>query len=475
MAWHRMAWLLATLLLVWGCRDAAPATKSDREPALSLGSETAGLDEAFRIDIHSIFVVFDYHPDSHYATAEARLTFTMRPGQSRPRFHFTPAQENPAVVQALRLDGEALDFSRDARVVAVPGSSQSIVELARTLEPEAEHVLEMEYRLELPPDYPRFSTEVNDLAGTGNEALFPTLNSPGELSRHRLTLRVHGARPYRCLGSGLLEKTAETAAQEWTLDSEREIASYTLLFVLMPVEDTLLEERVIDGVPVRIMAWRGGAPIPDAFRVLETWLPELQRDIGPYPAPRGLNVFLVSRGGGMEYYGGTITALWALRHEVLHGYFGCSLVERTYRDSWLDEALTQWFDDTGQGVAYTALSDQYLGNWVGSRAPVSVGFSNLAYTDGARIMQAIADRLGGRPAMAAFLSSLHRERLFLPLTTMDFLHCLRERTGLDLEEQFRLWLYNGQPETIAGNRQTARKRPDLSPPVGLRSILRRAR
>ena len=54
-------------------------------------------------------------------------------------------------------------------------------------------------------------------------------------------------------------------------------------------------------------------------------------------------------------------------------------------------------------MGHTALPASYRGNWVGARSPVSVGFSALAYTDGASIMQAIADRLGGTDRMTEFL------------------------------------------------------------------------
>ena len=60
--------------------------------------------------------------------------------------------------------------------------------------------------------------------------------------------------------------------------------------------------------------------------------------------PRGLSVVLTQGGGGMEYYGATITSLRALRHEVFHMYYGCSTVATTYRDSWWDEAINMWYE-----------------------------------------------------------------------------------------------------------------------------------
>lgn len=53
---------------------------------------------------------------------------------------------------------------------------------------------------------------------------------------------------------------------------------------------------------------------------------------------------------GMEYFGGTISGLGPLLHEVFHMYFGCSLVANTYRDSWWDEAINMWYGHPYQGV-----------------------------------------------------------------------------------------------------------------------------
>jgi hypothetical protein len=372
-----------------------------------------------------------------------------------PRIHFPPAERNPGVVRSLVLDGETISFPGSAVTsVRVTGSSQSILEINRQLAPGQLHTLTLAYRLSLPSAYPRFSTEVNDMAGHGNEERYPTLNTPHELARHRLALRVHGSRAYNCIGSGLVlrQDDGDADVQQWLQDSERDVASYTMMFVLMPASDTDLQERVIDGIPVRILAMVNGASvvsISSAFATLQDWLPRLQAAFGAYPAPRGLSVFLVYTGGGMEYFGGTISTPGALTHEVLHGYFACATVMRTYRDSWLDEAITQWFDGVSHGATISALADSYTANWVGARSPVSVGYSNFAYSDGASIMQAMANRVGGIDRMAAFLRYLYERYAFKPFTTIEFVGYFRDYSGIDLKGQFERWLYKSAPQPAA--------------------------
>ncbi len=473
-------WLVVWVLVIWtcGCQNESEAGRPEPLAPTSAAADSALLDETFHIDIRDVQATLDYHPVENRVDGKARLEFVMRPGQTLARFHFTPLLRDPSRVSEIRLDGQLLAYPNggDGRIVTVSGSSQQIVELIPPLAGQAIHVLEVAYRLDRPASFPLFSTEVNDLAGRGNEELFPTLNSPAELARHRLTLRVHGDRPFLCIGSGYLTRQDDGPVQQWLLDSERELASYTVMFAMLPVDGAVFEQRAIDGVPVQILAFQGGASVSAAFDRLNVWLPQLQREIGPYPAPHGLSVFLVSEGGGMEYYGGTITSLWALRHEVLHSYFGCATVMKTYRDSWLDEAITEWYDDTAGGRVYTAMPDSYVGNWVGGRSPVSVGYSDLAYTDGARIMQAVCDQIGGRERMRAFLAGVYGQRSFQPFTTMEFVGFLRDFSGVDFKARFEDWLYMGRVQGATGAPPDfRRKEPDLTPPVKLRERPRTGR
>ena len=253
------------------------------------------------------------------------------------------------------------------------------------------------------------------------------------------------------------------------MDTEREIASYTLMFVLIPEEDTALEERNIAGIDVRILAFIGGADVAEGFARLIPWLTELSLNLGPFPMPRGISIFLVSSGGGMEYYGGTITSLWALEHEVFHMYYGCSTVMSTYRDSWMDEAINMWYEYS-MDHSYTAIGDDYRSNIVSGRSAVAVGFDRRAYDEGAHIMEAVARELGGRSAMIAFLRHVQENKVFTPFTTWDFLDFLDDYAGVDMRERFSSWLYmgvgpNGLEEWTF---RPAEETPDMTPPKLIR-------
>jgi hypothetical protein len=248
------------------------------------------------------------------------------------------------------------------------------------------------------------------------------------------------------------------------------------MFLVLPAEDVVYEERNIAGIDVRVMAFIDDLPIANAFTKLEAWLPELVNRLGPFPMPRGLSVFLISGGGGMEFYGGTTTNLGPLEHEVFHMYYGCSTVNKTYRDSWLDEAINVWYERSLDPY-YPAVAVSYQSDIVSRFSPVAGGFDGRAYGEGARIIQAVAEELGGRDQMIAFLSYLYQNYAFSPFTTMDFVDYLRDYSGVDMRQRFLNWLYtdgaSGTPDAAATYRIIQEHKPIMKPPESILKKYRR--
>jgi hypothetical protein len=450
------------IVVILGCLTAACGSEDASSPAVpaatvarsastvplpAAADEAALLDAVFRVDLETIQAVFDIFPGESRIQAQAAVVFHMRGGQSRPILHFAPAQTATDV--ALSLDGQALDVDdvRDVRFLTFERSGQTSVELQRDLTAGASHRLEASWSFTLTDAGRRFFADVNDIEGRGNEVFFPTLNTPHELARHVLLFRVHGAAPYLAVGSGLVTSRSAPDAQEWVLDTEREVASYTVMFHVAPAASHVLSERRVQGVDVRVLAPSGGVTAEQAFSTLDPWLPELDRALGPFPMPRGLSVVLTQSGGGMEYFGGTTTSLSALQHEVFHMYFGCSTVARTYRDSWWDEAIDMWYARS-LDPSFAPISATFRSGMVNDRTAVAVGFDTRAYQEGAQIFQAVAAELGGRDEMIRFLLHLHESRSFQPFTTWQLADELQAWSGVSFHDRFRLWLYQG-PEAAA--------------------------
>jgi hypothetical protein len=420
----------------------APATATGATVPLPIAAdERSLLDAVYRIDVEVVEAVIDVFPAEQRVQVWSATTFRMRPGQSRPIVHFQPVLSGSEV--ALALNGEGLDPRREAdvRILRYDTSAQDSVELQRDLAAGVSHRLEASHTLPLSDGFRRFFSDVNDFEGHGNERLFPTLNVPHELARHILVFRVHSSPPYRFVGSGLVTSGQGSGVQEWRLDTERAVASYTVMFFLAPASDVVVEERRVDRVDVRVLSSLGGASVEEAYGQLETWLPELRTTLGPFPMPRGISIALTERGGGMEYYGGTITSLRALRHEVFHMYYGCSTIAMTYRDSWWDEAINMWYELSADPT-FPPIFPEFRSGIVGNRTPVTVGFDRRAYDEGARIIQAVAMEMGGRGRAVEFFSQLHQRRRFDPFTTVDLANEILAFSGADFHERFGRWLYN---------------------------------
>jgi aminopeptidase N len=78
-----------------------------------------------------------------------------------------------------------------------------------------------------------------------------------------------------------------------------------------------------------------------------------------------------------------------------------------------------------------------------------VGFDRRAYDEGARIIQAVAEELGGRKQAVAFLRHLHRTRRFDPFTTVTLVDEIRAFSGKDFHQRFRHWLYSDTESAAA--------------------------
>ena len=117
----------------------------------------------------------------------------MRPGQRRPRIHFDPACRGHGHLRlAARRQGPGKCRAPPTAWSTSPAApSRSWSSSTRSI-PRSSMSSSSAYRLVLPGGYPRFTTQVHDLKGSGNEEWFPTLNTPHELARHRITLRVAG-------------------------------------------------------------------------------------------------------------------------------------------------------------------------------------------------------------------------------------------------------------------------------------------
>ncbi len=461
--------LLTLPLITGGCVTEEAITIPEEIPQPDPVDENDLMDSILRIDIQNMDVKLEYIPDEDVLIGESIIEFSMRPGQMIPLIHFDPAGSD--TIGNINLNGEDLDINdpSDIKMITFEETTQEGIELLRECGNDEVNILIIKYRIGYSNGYGSFYSDVNDIYGVGNEAVFPSINCPSDLSTHRITFSVVSDRSYSFIGSGKVTEIENNNNLKWILDTEREVASYTVMWMLVPEEDIDFEERVIDGVDVRIMTYKESVSIDSAFEILESWLPELRTNIGVFPMERGLDVFLTQGGGGMEYFGATITSLSALEHEVFHMYFGCSVVAKTYRDSWWDEAINMWYEYSAAGSSSPVIQS-FSSNIVSGRTPVSVGFDDRAYNDGARVIESIASEMGGREIFIDFLSHIYSNYIFSPFNTFELIDYILEFSGIDFEERMINWLYSGARVYYSASETNGRDyhKVDMTPPENIR-------
>lgn len=401
------------------------------------------LNETFRIDLHQIDVDMEHDFNTALLTGHAELTFSMRPEQTRALFHL---DQNiiASGLNGITLNGEALDISdpSDVRLVTFEGSSQLAVELQRDLGPDEEHIMAIDYTKNW--GWYMFTYFTNDIQGVGGEFFYPTINTPSEYARHHISIHMRNWPTLNFIGSGLVEETAVEDGQKWQIDTEEETNSANVFFCALPDSWTDMHTRDIAGVEVRIMELTALPLAAPAYESLETWIPQLQNDIGEFPMERGLSILMLGGGGGMEFYGATFTSMSALRHEVFHMYFATSVVFKTYRDSWVDEAVTEWYEgiDYRTGLPHEPIPEGYTSDIVTGRSAIAPGFDTRAYGEGAQIMASVTERVGGRENFTEFLSHMFDEHTFSArLNTEEFVDALKDYSGVDLREEFKTWVF----------------------------------
>ncbi|MEE9391025.1 MAG: hypothetical protein V3W41_00800 [Planctomycetota bacterium] len=423
--------------------DDTAAQAHKRSPMASID---AALAAAFRIDIKSIDVSYELDPKLDRAWGEAKVLFRMRPGQSRPLIHFDPLKSNCSsgvTIEEIKLNGERLNGQdpKDLRRRVIGSSAERALEFQRDLAPKVQHELTMRWQLwgcfsKERPGW--FISSVDDTIGLGNEVIWPTINSPEELALHRIQVRVRGQEDYLILGSGDLVSTESKDLTVHTLKTPREVSSYTVLLAAIPSQDVQVEEFKVGDTPITLVSTQSRKTNQRARKIVEATLPRLAKDFGKLPVPF-VKVLLIDWEDGMEYFGATITGLDSLEHELVHMYWGCTLLLKTWRDTWLDEAIVVWWlerDDLDD------LPKNFKSDLVSAQSPIEIAFDESAYDEGAMIMKEVAADLGGDRAMIKFLRRLHQRRVFVPFTTRDFVDDLvvasRKRK---LRAKFERWVF----------------------------------
>ncbi len=183
---------------------------------------------------------------------------------------------------------------------------------------------------------------------------------------------------------------------------------------------------------------------------------------GPYPfdaigaivdyAP---NVFYHLESQGKANYW-VVPGVSTIVHEIAHQWFGNAVTPEQWPDIWLNEGFARWsewiFTEKTGGTTAQAQFDSIYASWPASlnTPPGDVGgpenlFATTVYTRGALTLQALRQKIGEEPFFRT-MRTWYATYKYGNATTADFGEVAERASGQQLDEFFRVWIYEpGKP------------------------------
>jgi|GEM_PF-1191620 len=172
-------------------------------------------------------------------------------------------------------------------------------------------------------------------------------------------------------------------------------------------------------------------------------LKDLESRFGPWP--HASLVIYASNGGevpgagGMEYAGATITAEYALSHEMFHSYNARSTMPSAGHAGWMDEALASWRDDGYRIRERFPMRQATLSN------PLSYirYINDLPYSYGKAFIEAIAGIFDSKKR--SFFDSVvefYHQYTHQTVDTEILKTFLEGKLGASLSSEFDKYVYN---------------------------------
>lgn len=407
---------------------------------------------AVPIDIQHIsaFLIFDGATSS--GTGEATIDFIVGPGGGCPIFDLRQT------ITAVWLDGAPLTVADVALHDFGGGAGAELRVVNSVLAAHSSHTLRLTYTLGTPQASTAGSYQPAMTWSAGPRLVFNfgfTDLGPGRyleawipanliFDQFDITMDVqviNTAIAHSPITNGTV---TVLGANHWSIAFP---ARFTALSPLLEVRasDTLTSQTgsavlPVSGATVTIEVWKLTSSSTDlAARITEisSFLAANESSTGSYiHGNRFVAFFNV---GGMEYEGGTTTAVGPLRHETFHSWWGRGLKPAGQADGWWDEAWTVYNEFGASGSTPFNFTSPPVE--LSSRNPWTRLTPGSSYSSGERVFQGAAALMSAAD-LRTHMSDFYTSRRARPATTPDLEAFLISRSGqATLVDGFHRFVY----------------------------------
>ncbi len=302
----------------------------------------------------------------------------------------------------------------------------------------------------------------------------PTVDHPYDKSANEFV--VTAPSHYQVVSNGVLVEETDLGDNMRRTHWKNSVPVATWLYFLGVAEFAMEQVDTFDGKAIETWVYRqdreqGFHDFAIPSKQVLAFYSDL---IGPYAYERLANVVSPATGGGMEaastpaYSEASVTGTRSRRwqhviiHEIAHQWFGNAVTEHHWNDVWLSEGFATYYTLLFRQYAYG--QDDFIAGLKDSRDRVIAFYGNddnydfqlvrpyienlndvsgaMMYQKGAWTLHMLRERLG-IDTYTKGVRAYYAEHFNGNAQTADFKQSMEEASGLDLDQHFDQWLFQG--------------------------------
>ncbi|MCP4962209.1 MAG: M1 family metallopeptidase [Actinomycetia bacterium] len=297
---------------------------------------------------------------------------------------------------------------------------------------------------------------------SGAHGFYPVNDHPSDKATYRF--EVTAPSDDQVIANGLLTSKTDSGdgTTTWVYEPRDPMASYLVTIAIGDFH--LTESTTASGLVLRDALMPSFASMGDTLAVMHTEMIDLFEGLfGPFPFEAyGALVVNDDFGGALEtqtlsaFSGSIMTGSIVedvVAHELAHQWFGDAVTPERWTDIWLNEGFatySEWLWKEGSRPGFdidehtSSLASRGRDYWAppGDPGPSDL-FASTVYIRGGLTLHALR-RAVGDDAFFDILRTYVSRNLHGTVSTDDFIAVSEEVSGMQLDDLFNAWLYEGQ-------------------------------